>query len=118
MLRKLQEDLANYKQLIREYKDHLKSMNQRINEENFANIRTTQPELREFHQKLKVALQEAKNENYQLQREAEQLTREKIQLQQQLNFCEKRVQDLEKFVGLVPKPNLNASFTSDSIDFQ
>jgi hypothetical protein len=67
---------------------------------------------------LKVELNLTKNENYQLQREADQLTRDKMQLQQQIAFCEKRTQDLERFVGLEGKNNANTSMMSDTIDFQ
>jgi predicted nucleic acid-binding Zn-ribbon protein len=66
--------------------------------------------MREFHQNLKVSLSNAKNENYQLQREADQLMRDKIHLSQQISFCEKRVEDLEKCVGIQPKNTLNTSY--------
>lgn len=93
-------------------------MNEKINQANFENMRTIQPMQREFYQNLKVQLNEAKNENYQLQREADQLMRDKIHLQQQIAFCEKRTQDLEKFVGVEQKNVQNTSMMSDTIDFQ
>jgi hypothetical protein len=85
-------------------------MNERINDANYENVRTVQPMMREFHQNLKMSLSNAKNENYQLQREADQLMRDKIHLAQQVAFCEKRVEDLEKFVGIQPKNTLNTSY--------
>jgi hypothetical protein len=62
-----------------------------------------QPLIKEFYQNFKVTLQETKNENAQLQKEAEQLIRDKIMLQQQISFAEKRTQELERFTGVAAK---------------
>jgi len=107
--------LQQYKDLIHEYKEELKGMNRRINEANSMGIGDLQPAMRKFYDQLKGELQDAKNENYQLQREAEQLNRDKMQIQQQINFSEKRIQELEKFMGVSAK--LDESDISENIDF-
>jgi len=109
LLIKLHESKKEYQKLIREYKEELRQMNELINDANHENVRTVQPMLKEFYMNLKVSLSNAKNENYQLQREADQLMRDKIHLSQQISFCEKRVEELEKFVGIQGKNTLNTS---------
>jgi uncharacterized membrane protein (DUF106 family) len=39
LLRTLQESLSEYKKVIREYKEELKQMNERINDANYENVR-------------------------------------------------------------------------------
>lgn len=112
----MKELLAEYKDLIAQYKEELKGMNRRINEANQGNIGEMQPAMRRFHDNLKTELQESKNDNYQLQREIEQLNRDKTQIQQQIAFSEKRIQDLEKFMGVSAK--LDESDESETLDFQ
>jgi len=114
-MRKLKELLQQYKDIIHEYKEELKGMNRRINEANQLGMGDLQPAMRRFYDQLKTELQDTKNENYQLQREAEQLNRDKMQIQQQINFSEKRIQELEKFMGVSAK--LDESDISENIDF-
>ena len=91
-------------------------MNKRINEDNIGNLGDLQPGMKGFHEDLKSQLQETKNENYQLQREIDQLNRDKTQIQQQIAFSEKRIMDLEKFMGVSAK--LDESDISETLDFQ
>jgi len=114
-VRKLRELLFQYKEVITEYKNELKGMNRRINEANQGNIGEIQPALRTFYEGLKEELQDTKNENYQLQREAEQLNRDKMQIQQQINFSENRILELEKLMGVSAK--LDESDISETLDF-
>ena len=102
--------------MIAEYKEELKTMNKKVNEENQGNISEIQPAMKSFYESLKLQLQESKNENYQLQREVDQLNRDKTQIQQQLAFSEKRIQDLEKFMGV--SANLDESDESEGLDFE
>lgn len=115
-LRKLKESLAQYKEVIIEYKEELKSMNRLVNESNQGNLGEIQPMMKFFYDNLKEGLQESKNDNYQLQREIDQLNRDKTQIQQQISFSEKRIQDLEKFMGVSAK--LDESDESEGLDFQ
>ena len=108
--------MYEYKEIVREYKESLKAMNKRINEDNFGNLGELQPGMKSFHEDLKLQLQETKNENYQLQREIDQLNRDKTQIQQQIAFSEKRIMDLEKFMGVSAK--LDESDISETLDFQ
>jgi chromosome segregation ATPase len=106
LTRRLQENLREYKGLLKNYKDDLKAMNESINNSNLENLRTIQPMLRDFQLSLKERLREEKNENYQLMRELEDLNREKGRIHQQLAFCERRILELEKFVGVKAKIEL------------
>ena len=58
--------LEEYKNLIKHYKDELKKMNDRINNDNIINIKEIQPLLRNFQFKLKDKLHAERNENYKL----------------------------------------------------
>ena len=80
-------------------------MNEEVNRRNIENIKSIQPMLRDFHYQLKESLHEGKNENYKLQRELDELNREKQQIQQQILFSHKRIQELEKFVGINNEKN-------------
>jgi Uncharacterized conserved protein len=97
------QTLAEYKQLIQQYKAELKALYEDLNQGNAMNIKEFMPLIKEFNKNWKTELTEYKNENYQLDREVEQLLRDRAQLQKQINFCEKRINDLEKFVGVSGK---------------
>ncbi|EAS01101.1 hypothetical protein TTHERM_00316540 (macronuclear) [Tetrahymena thermophila SB210] len=107
------ESSKEYEELANEYKRDLENIQHTIHNNNINNIKEIQPMLREFHQRLKERLQEEKNENYKLQRELEQLNRDKLQLQQQLLFCSKRVQDLQKYTGIL---NVEPQYNEGSDD--
>jgi len=93
--------------MIAEYKNELRSMNDKINTQNTENLKTIQPMMREFHTKLKESLQEEKNQNYQFFRDIEQLNRDKTQIQQNMLFSENRIQELENAVGVTAKDTID-----------
>eukprot|EP01016_Furgasonia_blochmanni_P008590 TRINITY_DN13506_c0_g1_i1.p1 TRINITY_DN13506_c0_g1~~TRINITY_DN13506_c0_g1_i1.p1 ORF type:complete len:107 (-),score=23.73 TRINITY_DN13506_c0_g1_i1:210-530(-) len=75
-------------------------MNDSINQSNMKSIREIQPMMREFYGRLKESLGLERNELFKLQRELDQLNREKMQIQQSILFCHRRIAELEKIVGL------------------
>ncbi|EGR28797.1 hypothetical protein IMG5_168330 [Ichthyophthirius multifiliis] len=109
----LQKQAKYYKQLAQEYKNDLENVQHLIHNNNINNIKEIQPLIKEFQLHLKQLLNEEKSENYKLQRELEQLNRDKLQLQQQLLFCSKRVQDLQKQVGIYDGENKKEKNFSD-----
>ena len=89
--------------MIAEYKNELRSMNDKINAANAENLKGVQPMMREFHSNLKQTLQEERNQNYQLFRDIEQLNRDKTQISQNMLFSENRIKELETSVGVSAK---------------
>jgi len=107
----LQKDLQEYKNMIAEYKNELRAMNDRINAANAENLKGVQPMMREFHSRLKETLQEERNQNYQLFRDIEQLNRENTQIEQNMLFSENRIQELEKAIGVSAKDMIDMNAT-------
>ena len=64
------------------------------------NTETIQVIMKTFYHNLKEQLYGKKNENYHLVRELQQLQRDKNQLQQEVQFCDRRIVELEHVVGL------------------
>ncbi len=73
----MQKDLQEYKNMISNYKNELRSMNDKINTANAENLKNIQPMMRKFHGKLKGALRRKKNQKYQFFRDIEQLNVDK-----------------------------------------
>ena len=64
------------------------------------NTETIQTIMKTFYHNLKDQLYSKKNENYHLVRELQQLQRDKNQLQQEVQFCSRRIAELEHVVGI------------------
>ena len=64
------------------------------------NTETIQTIMKTFYHNLKDQLYSKKNENYHLVRELQQLQRDKNQLQQEVQFCSRRIAELEHGVGI------------------
>ena len=92
--------MLELRQVIADYKKSLKDMNDFILEKHMTNTLHVQSVMKDFYANLKEQLYGKKNENYQLVRELQQLNREKLGLQQQIVFSTRRIQDLEKLVGI------------------
>ena len=97
---RLRKEMFGLRQVITEYKKSLKEMNDFITERHTNNSQTIQTTMKTFYADLKDKLYSKKNENYQLVRELQQLNREKLGLHQQIEFSSRRIQDLEKLVGI------------------
>jgi seryl-tRNA synthetase len=74
-----------------------------INRRHQKNTDTIQSIMKTFYHNLKDQLYSKKNENYHLVRELQQLQRDKKQLQQEVDFCSRRINELETVVGLKAK---------------
>jgi len=110
IIKRLQQRVIEYKNIVKEYKQDLKIMYDRL-KDGFSNeTKDIRPMMRDFVQGMKTQLQLAKNENYLREREIEELHRDKSRIQRQVAFCEKRVIELEEAVGIDPK----AAFLHDS----
>ena len=97
---RLKKEMLGLRQVIAEYKKSLKEMNDFITERHTNNSHTIQTTMKSFYGDLKEKLYGKKNENYQQVRELQQLNREKLGLHQQIEFSKRRIQDLEKIVGV------------------
>jgi hypothetical protein len=78
-----------------------------INRRHQKNTDTIQTIMKTFYHNLKEQLYSKKNENYHLVRELQQLQRDKKQLQQEVDFCSRRILELEKVVGVKGKQDEN-----------
>lgn len=76
-----------------------------INKRHQKNTDTIQTIMKTFYTNLKEQLYSKKNENYHLVRELQQLQRDKKQLQQEVDFCSRRIMELEKVVGVKARPD-------------
>ena len=56
--------------------------------------------MKDFYTHLKDQLHGKKDQNYQLVREIQQLNRDRLTLSQQIVFSQRRIQELEKLVGI------------------
>lgn len=84
-------------------RESLKNLNSDILEKQENNIKIITKTIQDFSERFKRELYDNKNETYHFVRETQHITREKLQLQQQINFSTKRIEHLEKTVGISKK---------------
>ena len=86
--------------MIADYKIQLKNTNEKMRRDQEEEHRDLIPMMREFAQNvLKKLMKEENLDLYNLKKEVDELDKDKVNLQKQIVFCEKRIEDLEKFVG-------------------
>jgi len=105
MVRETHKSLDEYKKSITEYKNDLKEVQANILGKPFDELRAIQTQMRKMYTTMKDFSEFNQNENYQLQRDIDQLNRDKHNLIQQLGFYENRLFDLEKTIGAAAKLN-------------
>jgi hypothetical protein len=109
LLIKLKEDLAEYKKMISSYKSQLKNMNEKLRRDQEEEHRDLIPMMREFNANVMKKMQEEENlDVYYMHKELDELDKDRVNLQRQSAFSERRIEDLEKFVGVSAFKRMNA----------
>lgn len=97
----LKGQMESLKNDIEDYKNSLLELNEAIQVANASeNLKEVSKLIKVFYTNLKEQLYENRNENYKLIKEVQHLNREKVNLAQQVQFCEQSIADLEKTVGI------------------
>ena len=99
-IKKLQERLLVYKQLIVKYKEELLHMNEHVDRLNDESIDLIKPLIKSFHMRLRKMYTKERNQQYQQQREIDNLNRQKMKLQDKVHYAHNRIKHLEKIVGI------------------
>ena len=103
LMESVEETKANLEWLGKEnagLRQSLRDMRDQAQKSQKEKAATLSDMLQKFRDDLKLSLQEDKNENFHLVREFQQLLREKLQLQQQVAYVRRRIDDLEGMVGI------------------
>lgn len=106
--------MSQYRKSIGEYRDSLKQMQTNITGKPFDELRMLQARMKSMYTIMRDHSDAVLNENYQLQRDIDQLHRDKHHIMQQLGFYERRLEELEKTIGAAAK--LDESSIVDSED--
>ena len=89
--------------MVGEYKQELKDVQSRISGEPFDDLRALQIQMRQMHSMMREHSDFVRNQNYQVQRDIDTLGRDKHGLVQQLGFYGRKLEDLEKVIGVSGK---------------
>lgn len=108
-LDKLIQDSRELKSDIKNHRQSMNDLTAEITRRHQRNTETIQTIMKTFYHNLKEQLYSKKNENYHLVRELQQLQRDKNQLDQEVQFCSRRIEELERVVGIQRERRENAN---------